>query len=254
MNIIACVKIVPEEQDITVNSDQSLNIEKAASKISLYDLNALEAATKLAGEGDKVIALSVGGARLANSKMHKDILSRGADELYLVSDPALENALPSVSSKVIAAAAAKIGYDLILCGEGSSDLYAQITGILAASTLGVPVVNCASKVSASGSSVTVERSLDAEMEEVSMACPAVVCVSSDINTPAIPNMKAILSAGKKPVINLALADLGVNAGSSDTTMQSIQAPKQKDRLHNIIEGDSDDNLAAFAENLRKALN
>lgn len=253
MKIIVCVKIVPEEQDITVNSDQTLNVEKAASKISLYDLNALEAATRMAGEGDTVIALTVGGARLANSKVQKDILSRGADELYMVSDPALENALPSVSSKVLAAAAGKIGYDLILCGEGSSDLYAQITGVLAAGVLGVPVVNYAGKISVSGGAVTVERSLDAEMEEISMALPAVICVSSDINTPSIPNMKAILGAGKKPVNKLVLADLGVDAGKSDTSVQSIQAPRQKERLHNIMEGDSDDNLAAFAENLRKAL-
>ncbi len=254
MNIIACVKIVPEEQDIVVNSDHSLSIDKAASKISLYDLNALEAATKLAGEGGKVIALSVGGERLKNSKMHKDILSRGADELFLVSDPALEGAMPDTTAKIIAAAAQKIGYDLMLCGEGSSDLYAQVTGILAAANLGVPAVNCVSKAAPGAGAVTVERALDAEVEEVSVPLPAVLCVSSDINTPSIPSMKAILQAGKKPVNNLSLADLGVNAASAATSMQSIKAPQQKERLRNIIEGDSDDNVAAFADNLRKLLN
>ncbi len=254
MNIIACVKVVPEEQDITVNADHTLNVEKAASKISLYDLNALEAATALAGENGKVIALSVGGQRLGNSKVHKDILSRGADELVLVSDAALENALPAATAKVLAAAARKTGFDLILCGEGSSDLYAQLTGILAAEELNVPVINFVTKITVNGGQIQAERTLDNETQEVSLTLPAVVCVSSAINEPRIPNMKAILQAGKKPVETVPLAVLGVSATSGGTKMQSILAPKQKERMKNIIEGDSDENIAAFASNLRNALN
>jgi len=254
MKIIVCIKIVPEEQDIIVNSDHTLRLEKAASKISLYDLNALEQAAALAGEGGKVTALSVGGERVMNSKMHKDILSRGADELVLVSDPSLEGALPETTAKVLAGAARKLEYDLILCGEGSSDLYAQITGVLAAEHLGVPVINYASKIAVSAGALTVERALDNESEEVIVPMPSVVCVSSDINTPRIPNMKAILQAGKKPVTPLNLADLGVDAVAPKTAMRSILAPRQKERLKNILEGDSEDIVAVFADNLRKALN
>lgn len=254
MNIIACVKIVPEEQDIVVNSDHTLSLDKAASKISLYDLNALEAAANLAEEGDRVVALSVGGQRLANTKVHKDVLSRGADELVLVNDAALEASLPETTAKVLAAAASKTGFDLILCGEGSSDLYAQITGILAAENLNVPVLNYVSKITRNGNSVTVERTLDAEVEELSVQLPAVLCVSSDINTPRIPNMKAILQAGKKPVVTMSLADTGAAVGTPSSAVVSILAPQQKQRQQNIIEGDSDDNVAAFAENVRKALN
>lgn len=254
MNIIVCMKIVPEEQDIVVKGDHTLSIEKAASKISLYDLNALEAATALAGEGDKITALTVGGERVKNTKMNKDILSRGADELVLVSDPSLEGVQPEITAKVLAAAARQKGFDLILCGEGSSDLYAQITGVLAAESLDVPVVNFATKLAVDGGALTVERALDSESEEVSVPLPAVVCVSSEINTPRIPNMKAILQAGKKPVAALTLADLGVDASGAKVETQSVHAPQQKERLKNILEGDSEDTVAAFAENLRKALN
>jgi electron transfer flavoprotein beta subunit len=254
MNIIVCMKIVPEEQDIVVNGDHTLSIGKAASKISLYDLNALEEATALAGEGGRITALSVGGERVKNSKTHKDILSRGADALVVVSDPALEGALPETTSTVLAGVAGKLGYDLILCGEGSSDLYAQITGVLTAERLGLPVINCAGKIAAADGALTVERSLDSEREEVCVPLPAVVCVSSDINIPRIPNMKAILHAGKKPVTAVSLADLGVDPAARKAVMQSVLAPQQKERLKNIIEGDSDDKVAVFADNLRKALN
>lgn len=70
-------------------------------------------------------ALSVGGSLLDNTKVHKDVLSRGPNELFLVQDAQLDNALPKDTAQVLAAAARKIGFDLLLFGEGSGDLYAQ---------------------------------------------------------------------------------------------------------------------------------
>ncbi|VFS45965.1 Electron transfer flavoprotein, beta subunit [Budvicia aquatica] len=73
MNIITCYKLVPEEQDIVVAADRSLNFDRAESKISPFDLNAVEAGMQLAGESGQVFALSVGGKVLDNSKARKDI-------------------------------------------------------------------------------------------------------------------------------------------------------------------------------------
>ncbi|MEA1396595.1 electron transfer flavoprotein, partial [Salmonella enterica] len=48
MKIITCFKLVPEEQDITVTPEHSLNFDRAEAKISQFDLNAIEAAAQLA--------------------------------------------------------------------------------------------------------------------------------------------------------------------------------------------------------------
>lgn len=68
MKIITCYKCVPDEQDIAINNaDGTLDFSKADSKISQYDLNAIEAACQLKQQlGDaQVVAMSVGGkARL----------------------------------------------------------------------------------------------------------------------------------------------------------------------------------------------
>ncbi|HEE9325871.1 TPA: electron transfer flavoprotein, partial [Salmonella enterica subsp. enterica serovar Typhimurium var. monophasic 4,[5],12:i:-] len=53
MKIITCFKLVPEEQDITVTPEHSLNFDRAEAKISQFDLNAIEAAAQLAGGGDE---------------------------------------------------------------------------------------------------------------------------------------------------------------------------------------------------------
>ncbi len=97
MKIITCYKCVPDEQDIAINNaDGTLDFSKADSKISQYDLNAIEAACQLKQQlGDaQVVAMSVGGKALTNAKGRKDVLSRGPDELIVVIDDQFEQALP----------------------------------------------------------------------------------------------------------------------------------------------------------------
>ncbi|MDA6501897.1 hypothetical protein OSL21_10225, partial [Escherichia coli] len=91
MKIITCFKLVPEEQDIVVTPEYTLNFDNADAKISQFDLNAIEAASQLATDDDEIASLTVGGSLLQNSKVRKDVLSRGPHSLYLVQDAQLEH-------------------------------------------------------------------------------------------------------------------------------------------------------------------
>ncbi len=199
MKIITCYKCVPDEQDIAINNaDGTLDFSKADSKISQYDLNAIEAACQLKQQlGDvQVVAMSVGGKALTNAKGAK-MSSRGPDELIVVIDDQFEQALPQQTASALAAAAQKSGFDLLICGDGSSDLYAQQVGLLVGEALNIPAINGVSKIlSLTDSTLTVERELEDEVETLSILLPAVIAVSTDINTPQIPSMKAILGAAK----------------------------------------------------------
>lgn len=257
MKIITCYKCVPDEQDIAIdNTDGSLDISKADAKISQYDLNAIEAACQLkqqVGEA-QVIAMSVGGKALGNAKGRKDVLSRGPDELVVVMDDSLEQALPQRTAAALAAAAQKSGFDLIICGDGSSDLYAQQVSLLVGETLNIPAVNGINKIlSVEGNTLNVERELEDETETLSIPLPAVIAVSTDINSPQIPSMKAILGAAKKPVQVWSPADIGFSEAEA-WSVQQIAAPKQRERQRIVIEGDGEEQIAAFAEHLRKIIN
>ncbi|WP_025123901.1 MULTISPECIES: electron transfer flavoprotein [unclassified Serratia (in: enterobacteria)] len=256
MKIITCYKLIPEEQDITVNSDGSLNLSKADAKISQFDLNAVEAANALKQQYDDVhvVAMSVGGEALANAKGRKDILSRGPDELVVVCDAGLEGLLPQQTASLLAAAAQKTGFDLILCGDGSADLYAQQVGLLLGEALGIPAINGVSRIlGLRGDQLQVERTLEDEIETLSLTLPAVVAVSTDINAPQIPSMKAILGAAKKPVQAWQRSELQLEECSPYTSLVSVQAPQQKARARIIIEGDGEEQIAEFAEYLRKVI-
>lgn len=256
MKIITCYKCVPDEQDIAINNaDGTLDFSKADGKISQYDLNAIEAACQLkqqVGEA-QVVAMSVGGKALTNAKGRKDVLSRGPDELIVVFDDQFEQTLPQQTATALAAAAQKSGFDLLICGDGSSDLYAQQVGLLVGEMLNVPAINGVSKIlSLTDSTLTVERELEDEVETLSIPLPAVIAVSTDINTPQIPSMKAILGAAKKPVQVWSSADIGLN-GAQAYSEQQVAAPKQRERQRVVIEGDGEEQIAAFVENLRKII-
>lgn len=249
MKIVVGCKLVPEDQDIIVNRDGSLDMSKAAPKISQFDLNAIEAAMEIkANNADTtVIALSVGGRYLENMKSRKDMLSRGPDELVVVSDEKYENILPSQTAQIMANTAQSIGFDLIICGDGSGDIYAQQTGMRLGALLNVPTINSVSKIiTVDNDKLVVERALENEIEVLEIPLPAVISVSADINIPSIPGMKAIISAGKKPV-NI-MEYTGEERGIVEFV--NVLAPQKKERKHIIIDGDSEDKVAEFVNHIR----
>lgn len=255
MDIIVCYKIVPEEQDISVLSDQTLSFDRAEYKIGQYDLNAVEAGVQLVeATGGKVSALTVGDCQVENSKLRKGILSRGPQELYTVSDELLGNADSFLTAKALAAAVNKMDhFDLILCGEGSSDLYAQQVGVQLGEILGVPTLNGISKITPQGDHLIVERSLENEVEVVEVGLPAVLSVTADINVVRVPSMKDILSAGKKPSTKWKLPDLNLEDTRKNIETLSTLAPEQVERKHVIIEGDEREQVTELLKNIRKGM-
>jgi len=252
MKILVGCKLVPEDQDIVVQNDGTLDTSKAAPKISQFDLNAIQTAVDIKKENANatITALSVGGKKLENVKVRKDMLSRGLDELVVVTNEKYENILPHQTSKILSEVAKEQGFDLIICGDGSGDLYAQQTGIKLGALLDVPTVNGISEiVSIDENKIIAKRALENEVEVLEVPLPAVICVSADINEPSIPGMKAILAAGKKPV-NVKEV---VVEDSALVDLVEIRAPKKKERAHIIIEGDSEDQIAEFVNNLRKII-
>lgn len=255
MNIISCYKIVPEEQDIVIQPDRTLSFARAEWKIGQYDLNAIEAGMQVVEAiGGKVSALSIGDKTLDNSKLKKGVLSRGPEDLFLVMDDGLENADTHLTAKTLAAAIQKIGrFDLVICGEGSSDLYAQQVGAQLGQILNIPAINAISAVTPENGRIIAERTLENEIEVLEIPLPAVISVTTDINLPRIPSMKNILAAGKKPVTEWSLDGIGLQEAVKQTKVESTLAPEQVERKKIIFEGESDEVIQKLFEDIRKEL-
>ena len=71
MKVAVAIKVVPDDQDIQIAADGSLDFSRAHQIISVYDLNAIEAAVQLASSvGDSsVTAVTVGGPKIDDSRI-----------------------------------------------------------------------------------------------------------------------------------------------------------------------------------------
>lgn len=203
LKTLACFKWVIDDADIKVDAaSRKLLLNRAGYKISSYDRNAIEAAVRLQEQnGGTVAAITV--APPSAKACLKDALSRGPDTAYFVNAPAFADLAPLQTASLLAAAIRTgIEYDLILCGEGSGDLYAQQVGPLLAEMLGIPCVTCVNKLSCSKGEITTGRKLEDGIETVAVKLPALVTILPDINVPRIPTLKQVLGAAKKPVRSL----------------------------------------------------
>lgn len=254
MKIVVCAKLAPDASDIEVRNDGSISLERAEWTIGSFDLQAIEAGTRLAEtQSGALVALSAGPQRINNSKLRKDLLSRGPGELVLVSDDRLNDADTAVTARVLAEAVKKMGdVDLVLTGEGSADLYFQQTGIQVGELLGWPVFNAVSRIEIRDGGLRVERSLEDETEILDIPLPAVLAVTTDINLPRLPNMKDILMASKKPVVEWTLNDLELQGKINRAIdMIQIKAPQPAERKQIVIDGNPEEAVLRLIEYLSK---
>ena len=258
MNIVVCVKYVPDAQsDRTFNeSDNTTDRVGVDGLLSELDEYAIEAGLKLAesavgGSGEsKVTVLTVGPDKAADAI--KKALQMGAHAGVHVNDEAIHGSDAVATSLILAEAVKKIGSpDLILTGMGSTDAAMGVVPAMLAERLGLPQVTLASELTVAGGAVTIRRDGDVASETITASLPALVSVTDQINEPRYPSFKGIMAAKKKPVETWSLADLGIDPGSVGlagawTKVESF-AKRPPRAVGQIVtdEGDGGTKLAAF---------
>jgi electron transfer flavoprotein beta subunit len=256
MNIVVCVKYVPDAQaERTFNaSDNTTDRENVDGLLSELDEYAVEEALKIveAGEGE-VTVLTVGPDAAADAI--KKALQMGADKGVHVNDDAIHGSDAIATSLVLAEAIRKIGaetaVDLVVTGMASTDGTMGVVPTMLAERLGLPAVTFASELTVEGTTATIRRDGDASTQTITATLPALVSVTDQINEPRYPSFKGIMAAKKKPVERWSLADLGVDASqvgldAAWTKVESFTARPPRTQGEIVAdEGDGGSKLAAF---------
>ena len=255
MNIVVCVKYVPDAQsDRTFNeSDNTTDRVGVDGLLSELDEYAVEEALKIveAGEGE-VTVVTVGPDQAADAL--KKALQMGADKAVHVKDDAIHGSDAPATSLVLAEAVRKItggSPELVLTGMASTDGTMSVVPAMLAERLGLPQVTFASELTVDGGSVTIRRDGDAASETITASLPALVSVTDQINEPRYPSFKGIMAAKKKPLEEWSLADLGVDASqvgleAAWTKVESFtQRPPREQGQIVTDEGDGGTKLAEF---------
>ncbi|HID86320.1 MAG TPA: electron transfer flavoprotein subunit beta/FixA family protein [Anaerolineae bacterium] len=255
MNIVVCLKQIPDLQQIRIKGRKPL-LEGAPLIFGDMDKSALEEAVRIKErtEGTKVIALALGGAKLKDGI--KEALAIGADEAVLLMDPLFDGSDTMGTARVLAKAIERIGeYDLILCGEGSTDNYSGQVGPRLAEILDLPQITYVRELEIEDGKIRAVRNMEESFEVVEADLPALVTVADEINQPRLASLRDILRAARKPVQEWTAADLGlsedeVGAKGSAIEVVSNLAPEQE-RKQVVFEGDLDEVVEDLVNALTK---
>lgn len=239
VNVLVCIKQVVDVNQLRV-SDGALQeaMQRAPRKISEFDLNALEEAVRLKEKhGGKVTVLSVGSD--VKTMLVREALAMGADEAYVVSDPAMEGSDGLAIAMVLAEAARRIKeWDIILCGEASSDDAGYQIGPRLAKELGIPFLAYVTRLELKSDKVLVERTLEDFVETYEVGLPALFTVGLEINTPRIPSLLMIKASSKKPITSWSLKDLGITVKPALRTVEMKVVKSERKNM--VIEGNPEE--------------
>ncbi|GHJ96413.1 electron transfer flavoprotein subunit beta [Streptomyces sp. NE5-10] len=212
MRIVVCVKYVPDATgDRKFADDLTVDREDVDGLLSELDEYAVEQALQIAEEADdaEVTVLTV-GPEDARDALRK-ALSMGADKAVHVDDEDIHGSDVMATSLVLAKAIEKVGYDLVISGMASTDGTMGVLPAILAERLGVPQVTLLSEVKVEGGKVTGRRDGDTASEQLEASLPAVVSVTDQSGEARYPSFKGIMAAKKKPVEELELDDLDIDA-------------------------------------------
>jgi electron transfer flavoprotein beta subunit len=246
MDILVCVKETYDLEQVRIDSGTRQPVlDGVPLEVEDLSKNALEAAIRLKEKhGGKITAIALAPGETIK-KTIKEALAMGADEAVMLNDPAFADSDSAGKAKILSSAVKKLGkFDILLLGEASGDNYSGQLGSRLAESMNLPFVTYVRELEFTGSCFRALRDLEDCRLRVEAPAPCIMTVTSEINEPRIPQLSAILKAGKKPMKEWKASDIGLQAGSVGSGARMVKivssiAPKVE-RKEIKYEGDIDE--------------
>lgn len=257
MNIIVCIKQVPDTTDIRIDPKTNTLIrEGVPSIINPFDTYAIEEGVRLKEKYQgKVTVISMGPPQVEDAL--REAISLGVDEGVLLSDRAFAGADTLATSYTLAEGIKKIGkFDLIICGKQAMDGDTAQVGPGIAEKLNIPHVTYVRKIEEIGGNyIQVERLMEEGYEVIKMPLPALITVVKEINEPRMPSLKGKLKAKSAQIITWDAKDLEaeenrIGLQGSPTQVIKIFTPQSRGKGE-MVEGTPSEQAAKLVEKLRE---
>jgi electron transfer flavoprotein beta subunit len=211
MNIIVCVKQVPDTAQIRLNPETRTLVRDGVENIlNPYDAEALETALILKDKyGAKVTVITMGPPQAKD--ILKDAIALGADQAYLLTDRVVAGSDTLATSVALAALVKHLGdYDLILCGREAADGCTAQVGPEMAEHLGIPQVTSALKVDFVDGRFVVERETENWAETLAAPAPLLVTMTRAEKELRFASIRGKMKARKTEIPIKTAADLGID--------------------------------------------
>jgi electron transfer flavoprotein beta subunit len=234
VNIIVCIKQVPDTTDIKIDPETNTLIrEGVESIINPFDLYAIEEAIRLKEKyGGKITAISMGPPQV--EKALREAVAIGIDEILLLTDRKFAGADTWVTSLTLSEAVKKLGdYDLLLFGQQAIDGDTAQVGPGVATHLGIPQTAFVKKIeSVENNKIIVQRLMEDGYDRIEMTLPAAITVVKEINEPRLPSLRGKRNAKKVELKSwnaddLQLEEDNIGLNGSPTQVIKIFSPELK---------------------------
>ena len=225
--LVGLKRVVDYNVRVRVKSDGS-GVETDGVKMSInpFDEIALEEALRIKERGDasEVVVVSIGSSE-AQQQLRTG-LAMGADRAILVETSEETDALSR--ARALLEIVNRENPGLVILGKQAIDDDNNQTGQMLAALWDRPQATFASEVKLDGATARVTREVDVGLETIEIDLPAVITTDLRLNEPRYVKLPDIMKAKKKPLDEIAFADLGV-AASPQLQATSFDPPAERQK-------------------------
>ena len=205
MNILVCVKQVPDTTEIKIDPVKNTLIRDGVPSIlNPFDGYALEAAARIKDKNPdtKIVVVSMGPPQAV--AVLKEALSIAADKAYLVSGRTFGGSDTLATSYIISTAVKKIEetegkFDAIFCGKQAIDGDTAQVGPQMAEHLGLPQVTYALEAEVDGDVLKVTKELEDGKAVIGVKMPCLVTYTKPAWDPRYPTIKRKMAANRAEI-------------------------------------------------------
>lgn len=264
MNILVCVKQVPDTTEIKIDPVKNTLIREGVPAIvNPFDGYALEAAARIKDKNPetKIIVVSMGLPKAID--VLRECISIAADQAYLISDRPFGGSDTLATSYILSEAIKKIEeiegkIDLIFCGKQAIDGDTAQVGPEIAEHLGLAQVTYGLEAEVDKAAIKVRKETEEGVEVIGVDMPALITFTKPAWDPRFPTIKRKMAARKAEIPILTAADLPTinleRAGlkGSPTKVKKTFVPQKKTGGVKIDEGNAVDSAKKLFATLVEA--
>ena len=256
MNIVVCIKQVPNTTQVRINPETNTLIrEGVESIINPFDMYAIEEALRLKEKfGGKVIVLTMGPPQAEDAL--REAISMGCDDAILLTDRHFAGSDTWATSYALSRAIKKIkDYGIVICGKQASDGDTAQVGPGIATWLDLPQVAYVKKIEEiKENQARMERMTEEGFDIIETPLPCLITVVKEINEPRLPSLKGKIRSKKAEITKWNAEDLAcdfdkIGLDGSPTRVVKIFTPSPR-KGGQILKGDTGEIVEKLVKELK----
>ena len=227
MDIIVCIKRVPQTAEAEVKIDSSkkdIIKDRLTFDMNEADTYALEEAILFKEKfGGTLTVVSLGGVETEDTL--RIALAKGADHAIRIKAEDFGELDGYKTATIMKEAIKDVKHDVIFTGcMATDDAYSQV-GVILAELLGIPHATLVTKIDMENDKLHAYRELEGGLlEHLEITLPALCTIQTGINEPRYASLLAIRRAAKKELKVLGSAEIIAESIILDSTLDELYVP------------------------------